>query len=81
MSPDQEIYDVPISSGSEDVRYRANRGISCIPLLLHRSLSEQMCVIRACKVGDGGVPYQSWSPIFGGCRFVLLFIFNAVREK
>ena len=40
-----------------------------------------MCVIRACKVGDGGVPYQSWSPIFGGCRFVLLFIFNAVREK
>ena len=42
---------------------------------------DQMCVIRACKVGDGGVPYQSWSPIFGGCRFVLLFIFNAVREK
>ena len=44
-------------------------------------MRDQMCVIRACKVGDGGVPYQSWSPIFGGCRFVLLFIFNAVREK
>ena len=49
--------------------------------LLFNQKAEQMCVIRACKVGDGGVPYQSWSPIFGGCRFVLLFIFNAVREK
>ena len=33
------------------------------------------------RFGHPQSPYQSWSPIFGGCRFVLLFIFNAVREK
>ena len=43
--------------------------------------SDQMPVIRACNVGDGGVPYRSWSQIFGSCRFLLLFIFNAVRDK